>query len=149
MGDFNAETNEASISEFCEIYNTKNIIKDKTCLKNPENPAYIDLMLTNSPRSFQNSIVIETGLSDFDKMTVTVVQIDYCKQKPSVITYRKFINFSNIVFLKDLEEALTNFEHFDNIPSNLFKDTVSFLRNTHLLRKNMDEPTKHPLLIKH
>ena len=71
MGDFNAETNEASISEFCEIYNTKNIIKDKTCLKNPEDPAYVDLMLTNRPRSFQNSIVIETGLYDFDKMTVS------------------------------------------------------------------------------
>ena len=63
-GDFNAEPSESVFSDFCEIYNTKNI-KEKTCLKNPENPTYIDLILTNRPRSFQNSIVIETGLSDF------------------------------------------------------------------------------------
>ena len=37
MGDFNAEPNELAISDFCEIYNTKSIIKEKTCFKNPEN----------------------------------------------------------------------------------------------------------------
>ena len=35
MGDFNSEPNEPDISDFCEIYNTKNIIKKKTCFKNP------------------------------------------------------------------------------------------------------------------
>ena len=30
MGDFNSEPNEPAISDFCEIYNTKNIIKEKT-----------------------------------------------------------------------------------------------------------------------
>ena len=51
MGDFNSEP---AISGFCEIYNTKNIIKEKTCFKNPENPTCIDLILTNRPRSFQD-----------------------------------------------------------------------------------------------
>ena len=55
----------------------------------------------------------------------------YCRQKPSVITYRKFKNFSNIEFMKDLEEHLTKFEHFDNIPSNLFKETVNTILEKH------------------
>ena len=38
----------------------------------------------------------------------------YCKQKPSVITYRLFKHFSNIAFMKELEEHLTKFEHFGN-----------------------------------
>ena len=38
MGDFNAEPNEPAISNFCEISNTKNIIKEKTYFKNPKNP---------------------------------------------------------------------------------------------------------------
>ena len=67
MGDFNAETNEPAISDFCEIYNTKNIIKEKTCFKIPENPTCIDLILTKGPRSFENSSVVETRLSDFHK----------------------------------------------------------------------------------
>ena len=54
MADFNAEPNEPAISEFCEIYNTKNIIKEKTCFKNLENPICIDLILTNRLRSFQD-----------------------------------------------------------------------------------------------
>ena len=37
MGDFDAEPNEPAISDFCEIYNTNNIIKEK-CFKNPKKP---------------------------------------------------------------------------------------------------------------
>ena len=58
MGDFNAEPNEPAISDFCEIFNTKNIIKEKTCFKNAENQTCIDLILTNRPRIFQDSTVI-------------------------------------------------------------------------------------------
>ena len=77
--NFNAEQNEPAISDFCEIYNTKNIIKEKTCFKNPENSRCIDLLLTNRPRSFQKSTVIETGLSDFHKMCVRVMKMYYCR----------------------------------------------------------------------
>ena len=131
MGDFNLEPNEPAISDFCEICNTKNIIKEKTCFKNPENPTCIDLILTNRPRSFQDSTVVERGLSDFHKMCVTVMKMYHCKQRLSVITYRKFKNFSNIEFMKDLEEHLTKFEHFNNIPSNLFKETVNTILEKH------------------
>ena len=86
MGDFNAEPNEPAISHFCEICNTKNIMKEKTCFKNLENPTCIDLILTNRPRSFQDSTVVETGLSDFHKICVTVMKMYHCKQRPSVIT---------------------------------------------------------------
>ena len=43
-------------------------------LLSPENPTCTDLILTNHPRSFQNSTVFETGLSDFHKMTVTIME---------------------------------------------------------------------------
>ena len=57
--------------------------------------------------------------------------MNHCRQRPSVITYRKFKSFSNIEFMKDLEEHLTKFEHFDNIPSNLFKETVNIILEKH------------------
>ena len=62
MGDLNAETTEANVSDFCEIYNLKHLIKDKTCFKNPTKPTCIDLIATNSPKCFQDTMVIETGL---------------------------------------------------------------------------------------
>ena len=49
----------------CEYYGLKNLIKVPNYHKNPPNPSCIDLILTNSPLSFQSSGVIETGLSDF------------------------------------------------------------------------------------
>ena len=79
----------------------------------------------------QDSTVVETGLSDFHRMYVTVMKMYHCKQRPSVSTYRKFKIFSNIEFMKDLEEHLTKFEHFNSIPSNLFKEIVNTILEKH------------------
>ena len=53
----------------------KSLIRVPTCYKNPANATCIDLMLTNSNWSFQTSCKIETGLSHFHKMIVTVLKI--------------------------------------------------------------------------
>ena len=55
-----------------------------TSFKNPENAYYINVMLTNSPNSFQNSCAIETGLSDFHKITVIILKIKLEKLKPRI-----------------------------------------------------------------
>ena len=47
-------------------------------------------------------MVIETGLSDFDKMSATVMKMYYTKQKASMAHYRKFKNFCNNPFVKIL-----------------------------------------------
>ena len=64
---------------FCETYDLSSLIKVPTCYKNPEKPSCIDLLLTNRPKSFQNSSVVETGLSDFHKMAVTVMKTTFGK----------------------------------------------------------------------
>ena len=56
------------------IYNLKNLVKQKTRYKDPDNPSWIDLILTDCHRRFQNTNVFETGLSDFQKMTVSVLK---------------------------------------------------------------------------
>ena len=50
VGDFNAEPADTAVSNFCEIYNLKNIIREKTCFKNPNNPSCIDLIITNKQK---------------------------------------------------------------------------------------------------
>ena len=74
LGHFNVEVEEKNLSNFMSVHNLKALIKQKTCFKNPENPTCIGLILTNSPRSFQNSSVFETGLSDFHKLTIIVLK---------------------------------------------------------------------------
>ena len=72
IGGFHVEPNDETMKNFCHIYGCKNIFKDKTCFKNPLNPACTDLIITNRPKSFQETEVIKTGLSDFHKMSLTV-----------------------------------------------------------------------------
>ena len=47
--------------------------------KSMNNPSYIDLIITNSPNSFQNALTFCTGLSDFHKLVVTILKISYRK----------------------------------------------------------------------
>lgn len=65
MHDFNAEDTESSLSEFLRQYAGTNIIKVKTCFKSPNRSTCIDLYFTNTPHSFQNTMTISIGLSDF------------------------------------------------------------------------------------
>ena len=75
MADFNADPGSTAASDFFEIYNLKNMIREKTCFKNPNSPSCIDLIIANRPKSFQNYMVIETDLSDFHKMSITVMKM--------------------------------------------------------------------------
>ena len=94
------------ISAFSDTYDLKSLIKEPTCCKKPNKPSCIDLILTNQPRSSQHSCVIETGLSDFHKMTVTVMKTFFERLQPRVVNYRdqnilKMIN-SGLIYCQNL-----------------------------------------------
>ena len=86
LGDFNSEPSENAIIEFCKIYRLKNIVKGATCYKNPEKPSCMDLIFTNRPRSFHRCNIIETGLSDFHKMTSHRDENVFSKARPKSYT---------------------------------------------------------------
>ena len=102
IGDFNVAANDSAISIFRDTYDLKSLIKEPTCHKNPNKPFCIDHILTNKPQSFQHSCVIETGLSDFHKMTVTVTKKFFEKLQPRVVNYRDYKYFENDRFRTDL-----------------------------------------------
>ena len=93
LGDFNSEFSEPCLNDFCDIYNLKNLVKEPTCFKNPNNPSCIDFFLTNRPRTFQYTTTTETGISDFHKLVVTVLKTFYKKQRPKIIHYGNYKNF--------------------------------------------------------
>ena len=51
---------------------------------------------------------METGLSDFHKMTISVLKMHFRKLPPKVISYRDFKNFENDRFMNSLQSALNN-----------------------------------------
>ena len=47
LGDFNSETSENYLDDFCNVYILWNIVTEPTCFNNSENPSCIDLFLIN------------------------------------------------------------------------------------------------------
>ena len=124
IGDFNAEITNNYLEEFCASCSLKNLIKEPTCFKNIDNPRLINHILTNHPKSFHSSSVYETGLSDFHKLTLTVLKTFHVKHKPKIIQYRDFNHFDNTSFRADLLQELSlknilpgEFEKFKYISS--------------------------------
>ena len=108
-------------------YDLSNLIKEPTCFKNPANPSSIDVILTNRKESFQNSIAIETGLSDHHKMVVTVLKVYVKKKEPILIPYRTYKSFCMNDFKTDLEQNLENFQgdmRYDDF-KNIFMSTLN------------------------
>ena len=95
-------------------YNLRSLITEPTCYKNPENPACIDLILTNHPRSFQNSCVFETGLSDLHKMAVTIMKASFQRLQPRIINYSDYKRFQNDLLREELLSELLNVDIDEN-----------------------------------
>ena len=150
LGDLNSQPSEPTIKDFCQLYSCKNIIKDNTCFKNVQNPSCIDLIITNRPKSFQNSVVIETGLSDFHKMSLTVMKVFYKKQKPNIIEYRDYRNFDNDFFMADLRDQISKIG-YQNVVLNfdLFKKTADRMLHKHIpLKKRYVRANEAPFMNK-
>ena len=137
LGDFNAGIEETTIKSFCEPCNLTNLIKQPTCFKNPEKPSFIDLILTKRSKSFQSTCVIETGLSDFHRMTVSILKMHFRKLLPRIISYRDVSNYHNVNFINSLTEVLfevANTEPFVKDPHCFYKVCTEVL-NQHAPRK--------------
>ena len=90
MGDLNSGVSENCLNGFCNANSLKTLNRDPTCFKNL---SCIDLFLTNRQQCFQQTCAIETGISDFHKMVVTVMKTHYKKQKTKAIHYRIYKHF--------------------------------------------------------
>ena len=122
IGDFN--------SEITEFYHLKILVNFPTCYKNPLKPSCIDLFLTNCSRSFQDTQVIETGLSDFHKMNMTVLKMFFSKQTHETVFFRNYKNFDNSVFRKVLNRELLKY-HLNNIEYDTFQEIIVSLLNVY------------------
>ena len=110
LGDLNAEADDLHLKTFCETYKCKHLVKVPTCFKNPINPKCIDIILTNRVHQFQNTRVIETGLSDHHKLTLTVLKNEFPKAAPKIIKYRDLANLDNSKFRMDLQLRLSEYD---------------------------------------
>ena len=105
--DFNAQTTDQYLSSFLYQHELSSIVKESTCFKNVSNPSCIDLFLTNSALSFQHTLTVSCGLSDFHKLVMTVLKTTFSKNKPREIVYRNYKYFNSQNFNDELQFVLS------------------------------------------
>ena len=80
-GDFNSEITEPCMDSFLYQHDMTSLVKEKACFKSITNPTCIDLFLTNSNLSFQQTETVSTGLPDFHMLVVTILKTCF-SEKP-------------------------------------------------------------------
>ena len=72
--------------------------------------------------------MFETGISDFHKLTTTILKQYFPKPKPKIVNYRGSINFRNDEFRAELDKEILKYD-INNIkyqhPLNIFIKTLN------------------------
>ena len=145
MGDFNLEIDDDNIENFLQAYDLHSLIREPTCFKSSP-PKCIDLILTNRKHNFIHSTTIETGLSDFHKLTSTILKTEFIKGEPQIVTYRNFKNFNAIQFNNDIRDEM---QQINNPSYNSFSDIFARVLDSHApLKKKAVRANDAPFMTK-
>ena len=104
LWDFNMQPTNQILKTFLEDNTFVNLIKSNTCFKSKPG-SRIEFILTNKPKSFQNSGVMEIGVSDHHTLIFSFLKITFAKMPPSKLQYRNNKKFEVHSFLQDVEQV--------------------------------------------
>ena len=68
IGNIKTLKTDEKLIEFLKDCELSNLVQFPTCFMSETNPSTIDLIITNKPKSFQNTAGVSTGILDFLKM---------------------------------------------------------------------------------
>lgn len=81
MRDFNLETSETVMSNFCDMHHLYRLVKGPTYYKNPNKLSCNCLVLKHFFNSAMKTQILEIGLLYFQKLTFTVLKMHFQKPK--------------------------------------------------------------------
>ena len=123
IGDLNINfANSANnLSEICDTYDLKQLIKDPTCFKSINNPTILDIILTNSPKSIKQTVNLSIGISDFHNYVSAALKLFCPSDEPRVVHYRSFKKFNDESYINDLKTAPFHVSQiFDDVDDELW-----------------------------
>ena len=104
IGDFNYNMLEQNLlCDMCDLYGLVNMIKTPTCFK-AARPTLLDVILTNEPRKFHNTLNADLGVSDFHNFVGVSTKMHHRGNARNKITYRSFRHFDSHKFSTDIEQ---------------------------------------------
>ena len=93
------------LSDLNDTFSLTNLLTNSSCFKSNKD-TFIDLMLTNKPKSFYRSHSFVTGLSDCHKLIVSILRTLFQKLPPKFVIYRNQKNslrvISFVIWTQDL-----------------------------------------------
>ena len=113
VGNFNTEITEHYIASFLYKHELSNLVKERPCFKNMQDPSCIELLLTNNSDAFQKTMTAWFGPLGCQKLVLTVLKMSIPRANPRQITYRDYKQFDSLKFNNELKNVLTN-ENIDN-----------------------------------
>ena len=128
LGDFNVQENETILSDFLNVCNAKNIVKNKTCFKSIEIPSCVDLVITDKPGNFYHTNVFETDKLHHHKLFTTVSKAKFTKSSSKYVHYHNCKTFNEQDFKLELRSKLevdvvdANDETFHNVYLNVLNN---------------------------
>ena len=93
--------NPNQLTQACDVYDLKQIVKGPTCFKSTNNPSLIDVILTNCSKSLSAPINLPLGISDFHNYIRAATKIKCPTSEPKLISYRSLRNFKEETYKQD------------------------------------------------
>ena len=95
-----ADTNHY-LSDLYDTFSLTNLISSSTCFKSLSGTS-IDVFLTNRTRSFHNTAITKTGISDHHKLIISFFRSHFERTPPKKVEYRNYKKFDVRNFFKGL-----------------------------------------------
>ena len=105
------------IKVFCKHYRLKALKEEPTCFKNLNNPSCIDLFLTNSSKSFEKCLALQTDRLDFHKLIITILKVKPDRLPSRIIKHSDYKNFETKPFNSKLQVSINNIDICDSLTS--------------------------------
>ena len=102
--NFSMTPEDKNLHLFADSLNLEHLIKKPTCFKGP--PSCIDLIITNRKAYFKKVCILETGISDFHKLTAVSLKSQILKAPPKRKLYCTYKTFDENSFNNDLKTKL-------------------------------------------
>ena len=99
-------TENPNFKNLLNSFGLESLIKIPTCYKSLSSPTSIDLILTNKKNLFMKSTTFETEMSDFHKLTTTILRKTISKGNAKKIFYRDYKVFDHNTFKTRLQSKL-------------------------------------------
>ncbi len=141
--NINMKGKVSELHDLCNLYNLNNIVKEPTCFKSQDNPSLIDVTLVAKPRCLHETVVFDTGLSDFHKIICVCTKVYVPHEVPRKIVYRSFKSFDENKYKEDISMTPLNVSYiFDDT------DDVVWYHNKLLSDVDIHAPLKQRMLKK-